>query len=297
MPARITCPVPGGAGHRGRARRRRGAARRSPSTWASGVLLSLEGAGPCAAGLAIRCGSNRVLRDAGRATAPHARHGTGAGRAVAAGPSGRSTSPRPSASATPGATSRSPSELRKLHPDLEIDWLAQDPVTRGARGPRRADPSSQCAAGERVGATSSRSRPSTTCTCFQAIRRMDEILVANFMVFHDVVEREPLRPVDRRRGLGARLLPARESGAEDGRLLLAHRLRRLAPDARRWRARGVPDGRLQRRDDRAHRPLPAHPRPGDLRRQPRRHRARRRSGPGCRRSGSGRSGTSTSPAT
>ncbi len=27
--------------------------------------------------------------------------------------------------------------------------------------------------------------------CFQAIRRMDEILLANFMVFHDVVRDEP----------------------------------------------------------------------------------------------------------
>ena len=83
-----------------------------------------------------------------------------------------------------------------------------------------------------------------------------------------------LRRVDRRRGLGDRLLPAREPGAEDGRVLLAHRLRRLAADAGRGRARGVPHGRPERRDDRAHRPLPAHPRPGDLRREPRGHRAR-----------------------
>ena len=32
-------------------------------------------------------------------------------------------------------------ELRKLHPDLEIDWLAQDPVTSGARSAGRAHPS------------------------------------------------------------------------------------------------------------------------------------------------------------
>ena len=42
-----------------------------------------------------------------------------------------------------------------------------------------------------------------------------------------------LRPVDRRRGLGARLLPAREPRAEDGRLCLADRLRRLAAHAGR----------------------------------------------------------------
>ena len=126
---------------------------------------------------------------------------------------------------------------------------------------------------------------------------MDEILVANFMVFHDVVRDEQLRPVDRRRGVGARLLPAREPGAEDGRVRVADRLRRLAADARRRRARGVPDRRLQRRDDRADRALPARARPGDLRRRPRRHRPRQRSAPACPRSATGPSSTSASPAT
>src|SRR5580704_13567014 len=37
--------------------------------------------------------------------------------------------------------------------------------------------------------TSSPSRPNTT-HCFQAIRRMDEILLANFMVFHDLAREE-----------------------------------------------------------------------------------------------------------
>ena len=111
---------------------------------------------------------------------------------------------------------------------------------------------------------------------------MDEILLANFMVFHDLVARRALRPLDRRRGLGARLLPAREPGAEARRLRVADRLRRLAADARRRRARGVPDRRLQRRDDRAHRALPARARPRRLRRQPRRHRARRASARTCR---------------
>ena len=85
--------------------------------------------------------------------------------------------------------------------------------------------------------------------------------------------RGALRPLDRRRGLGARLLPAREPGAEAGAVRLADRLRRLAADARRRRPRGVPDRRLQRGDDRAHRALPARARSGRLRRQPRGHRA------------------------
>ena len=55
-------------------------------------------------------------------------------------------------------------ELRELVPDLEIDWLAQDPVTRvlEAEG-ERIHPAS-APPGQRVARTSSPSRPSTTCT-------------------------------------------------------------------------------------------------------------------------------------
>ena len=54
-------------------------------------------------------------------------------------------------------------ELRRLHPDLQIDWLAQDPVTRvlEAEG-ERIHPASRTSPTSR--ATSSRSPPSTTCT-------------------------------------------------------------------------------------------------------------------------------------
>ena len=77
-------------------------------------------------------------------------------------------------------------ELRRLHPDLEIDWLAQHPVTRMLEE-----------AGERVHPASARlanesAHIESECGehrlhCFQAWRRMDEVLVADFMVFHDVV--------------------------------------------------------------------------------------------------------------
>ncbi len=78
-------------------------------------------------------------------------------------------------------------ELRKLHPDLEIDWLAQHPVTRvlEARG-ERIHPLSADLASESAHVTSESSEHDLNA--FQAIRRMDEILVANFMVFHDAVE-------------------------------------------------------------------------------------------------------------
>jgi pimeloyl-ACP methyl ester carboxylesterase/predicted glycosyltransferase len=81
-------------------------------------------------------------------------------------------------------------ELRKLHPDIEIDWLAQDPVTRvlEARA-ERIHPASADLAGESAHVTSEAS--GHDLHIFQAIRRMDEILVANFMVFHDLVEAEP----------------------------------------------------------------------------------------------------------
>ena len=149
------------------------------------------------------------------------------------------------------------------------------PGHRRPRGARRADPPAERVSSPASRRTSPRSRAGHDLNAFQAIRRMDEILVANFMVFHDAVERRRVRPRHRRRGVGRRLLPPREPGAQAHGLRLDDRLRRLAPDARRRRAGGVPDGRLQRRDDRAHRALPAHARPGDLRRRPRRHRARR----------------------
>ncbi len=77
-------------------------------------------------------------------------------------------------------------ELRKLHPDLEIDWLAQHPVTDvlEARG-ERIHPLSAELASESAHFVAEASEHDLNA--FQAIRRMDEILVANFMVFHDAV--------------------------------------------------------------------------------------------------------------
>src|SRR6266545_2626218 len=80
-------------------------------------------------------------------------------------------------------------ELRKLHPDLHIDWLAQHPVTTvlEARG-ERIHPASAYLANE-SGHIESESAEHDL-HCFQAIRRMDEILLSNFMVFHDLVREE-----------------------------------------------------------------------------------------------------------
>jgi pimeloyl-ACP methyl ester carboxylesterase/predicted glycosyltransferase len=81
-------------------------------------------------------------------------------------------------------------ELRRLHPDLQIDWLAQHPVTEllRARG-ERIHPASAELASE--SAHIQAEHAGHDLHCFQALRRMDEILLANFMVFHEVVSTEP----------------------------------------------------------------------------------------------------------
>jgi pimeloyl-ACP methyl ester carboxylesterase/predicted glycosyltransferase len=80
-------------------------------------------------------------------------------------------------------------ELRRLHPDLQVDWLAQDPVTRmlEAEG-ERIHPASPHLANESKHIESESAEHDLHC--FHAIRRMDEILAANFMLFHDVVRED-----------------------------------------------------------------------------------------------------------
>jgi pimeloyl-ACP methyl ester carboxylesterase/predicted glycosyltransferase len=78
-------------------------------------------------------------------------------------------------------------ELRKVHPNLQVDWLAQDPVTRLLE-----------ASGENIHPLSGRLASETRhielesgehdLHAFQALRSMDEVLLANFMIFQDAVE-------------------------------------------------------------------------------------------------------------
>ena len=80
-------------------------------------------------------------------------------------------------------------ELRKLHPDLQVDWLAQHPVTELlARRGERIHPASAFLASE------SRHLEAECAEhdlhVFQAARRMDEIMISNFMVFSDLVASE-----------------------------------------------------------------------------------------------------------
>ena len=77
--------------------------------------------------------------------------------------------------------------LRQLVPNLEIEWLAQDPVTRvlETRG-ERIHPMSAALSNESRHIESECGEHDLHA--FQAYRRMDEILVANFLVFHDAVK-------------------------------------------------------------------------------------------------------------
>ncbi|KQT01501.1 alpha/beta hydrolase [Cellulomonas sp. Leaf395] len=77
-------------------------------------------------------------------------------------------------------------ELRALRPELQIDWLAQNPVTRVlARHGERVHPASAWLRNE--SGHIEHEAGEHDLHAFQAIRRMDEILVHNFMVFDEVV--------------------------------------------------------------------------------------------------------------
>ncbi|HJR92280.1 MAG TPA: alpha/beta fold hydrolase [Acidimicrobiia bacterium] len=78
-------------------------------------------------------------------------------------------------------------ELSKIQPDIHIDWLAQDPVTKVLEAEGHSiHPASRWLASESAHIASEAS--GHELHAFQALRRMDEILVANFMVFQEVVE-------------------------------------------------------------------------------------------------------------
>jgi pimeloyl-ACP methyl ester carboxylesterase len=80
-------------------------------------------------------------------------------------------------------------ELRALHPDAQIDWLAQHPVTAVLEGAgERIHPASAWLANESAHIESESGEHDLHC--FEALRRMDEILCSNFMLFHDVVTDE-----------------------------------------------------------------------------------------------------------
>jgi pimeloyl-ACP methyl ester carboxylesterase/predicted glycosyltransferase len=80
-------------------------------------------------------------------------------------------------------------ELRAQRPGLEIEWLAQHPVTAVLEAAGETiHPASRLLANESAHIESRAGEHELHV--FQAIREMDEILVANFMAFHDVVREQ-----------------------------------------------------------------------------------------------------------
>jgi pimeloyl-ACP methyl ester carboxylesterase/predicted glycosyltransferase len=81
-------------------------------------------------------------------------------------------------------------ELRRQRPDVQVDWLAQHPLTDllERRG-ERIHPASAHLANESSHLESESGEHDLHA--FQGIRRMDEILVNNFMVFSDLVQDQP----------------------------------------------------------------------------------------------------------
>ena len=131
-------------------------------------------------------------------------------------------------------------ELRKLHPGLQVDWLAQDPVTRllEANGERVHPLSARLASESRHIEEESGEHD---LHAFQALRRMDEVLIANFMIFQDAVDAGGYDLVIADEAWDVDHLLARASRAEEGAARLVHRLRRLRADAVGRRRRGIPD--------------------------------------------------------
>jgi pimeloyl-ACP methyl ester carboxylesterase/predicted glycosyltransferase len=156
-----------------------------------GALVTLEGAGHCPqARDPVKV--NLLLRDFGERVQPVG------GRAVSKPPSwtrGRARRRRALYISSPiglGHARRDVAiarELRRLVPDVEIDWLAQDPVTRvlAAEG-ERIHPASAELANESHHIESESAEHDLHA--FQAIRRMDDILCANYMLFDDLVSDE-----------------------------------------------------------------------------------------------------------
>ena len=78
-------------------------------------------------------------------------------------------------------------QLRTIEPDVQIDWLAQHPVTAVLEAAGESvHPASAWLASESGHIASESS--GHDLHCFQALRTMDEILLANFMVFQEVVD-------------------------------------------------------------------------------------------------------------
>ena len=294
--ARLTCPTARHAGRRGPARSRPTAA--PPSPTATGAeLVELEGAGHCPNAPppgAVQPAAARLRRRAptSRPAPPGAwrrairRRQARAVRLLADRPRPRVARRRDRARAARAAPRRSRSTgsrrtpvtrvleaLRRAHPPGEP---RSSRTSRATSPPSRASTSSTSS---RRGAGWTRSCSPTSCSSTTSRREEpydlwigDEAWELDYYLHEN---------------------PELKTAA----VRLPDRLRRLAADGRGRGGGGAADRRLQRRDDRADRALPARARPRDLRRQRPRTSCRTRSAPACPRSARGSRTTSTSPAT
>ena len=81
-------------------------------------------------------------------------------------------------------------ELRKLRPRLQIDWLAQHPVTQAlAERHERIHPASVLLASESRHLEGEAAE--YDLNIFESFRRMDAIMTANYLLFHDVARETP----------------------------------------------------------------------------------------------------------
>ena len=143
-------------------------------------------------------------------------------------------------------------ELRKHHPDLQVDWLAQDPVTRllDSCGERIHPLSARLASESRHIELESGEHE---LHCFQAIRSMDEVLIANFMIFQDAIDEGDYDLVIADEAWDVDHYWHEHPELKKAKLAWFTDFRRLRADAIGRRARSLPDDRLQCRDDRAYR--------------------------------------------
>ena len=167
---------------------------------------------------------------------------TGRGRGTDA--AGRCSSARRSGSGHVRRDLAIADELRALHPDLQIDWLTQQPVTRvlEERG-EHVHPASAFLAGETAHIESEAGEHDLQRVPGGAGDGRDPRRQLHGL-------RRPrrgraLRPVGRRRGLGRRRVPARQPRAQAGAVRVAHRLHRLVAMRRErttTRPRSPPSG-------------------------------------------------------
>ncbi len=151
-------------------------------------------------------------------------------------------------------------ELRKLVDGIQIDWLAQDPVTRVLEGEgEHIHPASEHLASE-SGHFESESAEHDL-HCFHAWRRMDEILIANFMLFHDVVTEDSYDLWVADEGWEIDYYLHENPNLKTADYVWLTDFVGLPADGRRRRLRALPGAGLQRADDRAHRRAPDVARP------------------------------------